>query len=232
MNLSASSLTTTIAYELARDVVGPIASYAVAIATGIITILILIFGEITPKSIAKESPEKFAMFAAPFLRGLMVVLRPFNFLFAQWKKLLSLIFKSEEDAGITEEELLTIVEEAEQEGGLNEEEGSLIRNAIEFSEVEAGDSYNDEGAVRVITDAATVYMPMRELVDFTAELARLNKDLKKAEEDKIFFEKKLNNPGFMAKAPADLVAKQKDGLQKALDKIALILESIKDLENM
>ena len=100
------------------------------------------------------------------------------------------------------------------------------------SEVETGDNFDSEGAVRVITDDATVFMPMKELVDVKAEIERLNKDLKKAEEDKIFFEKKLNNPGFMAKAPADLVAKQKEGLQKALDKIALILESIKDLENM
>jgi valyl-tRNA synthetase len=100
------------------------------------------------------------------------------------------------------------------------------------SEVETGDNFDSEGAVRVITDDATIFMPMKELVDVKAEIERLNKDLKKAEEDKIFFEKKLNNPGFMAKAPADLVAKQKEGLQKALDKIALILESIKDLENM
>ena len=100
------------------------------------------------------------------------------------------------------------------------------------SDVETGDNFDSEGAVRVITDDATIFMPMKELVDVKAEIERLNKDLKKAEEDKIFFEKKLNNPGFMAKAPADLVAKQKDGLQKALDKIALILESIKDLENM
>ena len=100
------------------------------------------------------------------------------------------------------------------------------------STVETGDNFDSEGAVRVITDDATVFMPMKELVDVKAEIERLNKDLKKAEEDKIFFEKKLNNQGFLAKAPADLVAKQKEGLQKALDKIALILESIKDLENM
>ena len=100
------------------------------------------------------------------------------------------------------------------------------------SAVETGDNFDSEGAVRVITDDATVFMPMKELVDVKAEIERLNKDLKKAEEDKIFFEKKLNNQGFLAKAPADLVAKQKEGLQKALDKIALILESIKDLENM
>ncbi len=100
------------------------------------------------------------------------------------------------------------------------------------SEVETGDNFDSEGAVRVITDNATVYMPMKELVDVSAEIERLKKDLKKAEEDKIFFEKKLNNPGFMAKAPAALVEQQKAGLAKALDKIENILSGIKDLESM
>jgi len=99
------------------------------------------------------------------------------------------------------------------------------------SEVETGDSFESEGAVRVITDAATVYMPMRELVDFTAELERLKKELKKAEVDKEFFEKKLNNQGFLAKAPAALVEQQKAGLEKVLEKIKLIEDSIAEIEN-
>ena len=99
------------------------------------------------------------------------------------------------------------------------------------SEVEIGDSFDSEGAVRVITDAAAVYMPMKELVDFTAELERLNKDLKKAETDKEFFEKKLNNQGFVAKAPAAVVEQQRESLKKVLDKIAMIKESIKEIEN-
>ena len=98
------------------------------------------------------------------------------------------------------------------------------------SEVEVGDGFDADGAVRVITDAATVYMPMKELVDFSAEIERLKKDLKKAEEDKEFFERKLNNPGFMSKAPAALVEQQKAGLAKALDKIEMINASIKDIE--
>jgi valyl-tRNA synthetase len=113
------------------------------------------------------------------------------------------------------------------------ESGSAYICRLGFaSSVETVDSFDGEGSVRVITDDATVYMPMKELVDVAAEIERLKKDLKKAEEDKIFFEKKLNNQGFLAKAPAQLVEQQKEGLQKALDKITLILESIKDLENM
>ncbi len=54
----------------------------------VLTVAVLIFGEISPKSIAKESPERFAMASAPLLRVLLAILRPLNFLFAQWKKLL------------------------------------------------------------------------------------------------------------------------------------------------
>ena len=86
-----------------------------SVSTAVTTIVVLIFGEISPKSIAKESPEKFAMFSAPILNILVKVLTPFNFLFGLWKKLLSLIFKSSEDEGITEEELLSIVDEATEE---------------------------------------------------------------------------------------------------------------------
>ncbi len=99
------------------------------------------------------------------------------------------------------------------------------------SEVETGDSFETEGSVRVITDAATVYMPMKELVDFTAELERLKKELKKAEVDREFFEKKLSNQGFLAKAPANLVEQQKQSLAKVLEKIKMIEDSISEIEN-
>ena len=100
------------------------------------------------------------------------------------------------------------------------------------SEVEAGDSFETEGAVRIVTDNATVYMPMRELVDFSAELERLNKDLKKALVDKEFFEKKLNNPGFVAKAPAQLIEQQKESLAKVLEKIKMLEDSIKETKEL
>lgn len=112
-----------------------------SLSTILSTVVVLIFGEISPKSIAKESPESFALFSAPILRIFIFVLTPFTFLFAQWKKLLSKIFKSSEDHGITDEELLTIVEEAEQEGGIDAEEGSLLRSAIGFADLETIDIY-------------------------------------------------------------------------------------------
>ena len=133
VNIACASVATLLFVRLLGEEQGP------SVATIVITIVVLIFGEVTPKSIAKENPEKFAMFAAPFLNMLMIILTPFNFLFIQWKKLISKIFHTENDYSITEEELLTIVEEAEQEGRIDEQESSLIRSAIEFSEQEAID---------------------------------------------------------------------------------------------
>ena len=133
VNIACASVATLLFVRLLGEEQGP------SVATIVITIVVLIFGEVTPKSIAKENPEKFAMFAAPFLNVLMIILTPFNFLFIQWKKLISKIFHTESDYSITEEELLTIVEEAEQEGRIDEQESSLIRSAIEFSEQEAID---------------------------------------------------------------------------------------------
>ena len=113
--------------------------YGATISTIVVTVIVLIFGEISPKSLAKENPEKFAMASAPFLKLLMIVLTPVNWLFKGWKKLLALIFNTDETKPITEDELLTIVEEAETEGGIDEEQSELIQNAIEFNELEAWD---------------------------------------------------------------------------------------------
>ena len=113
--------------------------YGPTVATVALTIIILIFGEVTPKSLAKERPEDFAMFAQPLLKLLMVVLTPLNFLFTQWKRLMSKVFRAKGEDGITEEELVGMVDQAETEGGLDEHESDLIRNAIEFSELEVSD---------------------------------------------------------------------------------------------
>lgn len=133
VNILCASLATVLFVKWLGGEAGP------SVSTAVTTVVVLIFGEVTPKSIAKESPEKFAMFSAPFINVLIYLLTPFNFLFKQWKKLLSLVYKSDDKHSITEEELLTIVEEAEQEGGIDEQESTLIRSAIEFSEQEAVD---------------------------------------------------------------------------------------------
>ena len=125
----------------------------------------MIFGEISPKSIAKESPDKFALFSAPIIAVLVKILTPVNFVFAQWKKLLSHIFKSEEEPGITEEELLTIVDEAQAGGGIGEDERVLIRSAIEFDELEAVDIYTP----RIDIVGIPVDMPKDEIAKIFAD---------------------------------------------------------------
>ncbi|MBE6769934.1 MAG: valine--tRNA ligase [Ruminococcaceae bacterium] len=86
-------------------------------------------------------------------------------------------------------------------------------------------------AIQVVTDYATIYIPLADLVDFEAELKRLQKDMEKTLVDKEFFEKKLNNPGFLAKAPEKLVSEQREQLQKVLAKIELLENSINNIKS-
>ena len=130
VNLTASSLSTlffTVGLKLQNGAV---------IATAVITVVVLIFGEVSPKSMAKEAPEQFAMFSAPIIGALMVILTPVNWFFAGLKRLLSRIMRGGDKEGITEEELVTMVDQAESEGGLDQHESKLIRAAIEFHDLE------------------------------------------------------------------------------------------------
>ena len=104
-----------------------------------IMVIVLIVGEILPRSVAKGAPERVALFSAPIIRVLLWVLTPLSFLFSKWKQLLAKIFRFNTERAVTEDELLTIVEEAEQDGGINEQESELIRSAIEFNDREAKD---------------------------------------------------------------------------------------------
>ena len=109
------------------------------ISTLVVTIVVLIFGEISPKSIANNCPEQLAMFAAPAVQILIWMFLPLNVLFAGWQKLLTKIFHLEPSAKMSQEELLTLVNEVQEDGTIDEDEGGLLRNAIEFSDQEARD---------------------------------------------------------------------------------------------
>lgn len=109
------------------------------IATVMVTILVLVFGEISPKIIAREYAEEVSLFLAPFVKGLIVILTPITFIFMGLKVLLKRIFGKNEEPEFSEDELLTIVEEAEAGGAIGEEQSELIANAIEFNDVEALD---------------------------------------------------------------------------------------------
>ena len=135
VNISIASIGTVLFVKVVGDM-------GATVSTVVVTVAVLIFGEITPKSIAKDCPERFAMFAAPVLRLLIWVMAPLNFLFSLWKKLIAKIFKIKTDTKMSQEELLMFVEEVEQDGTIDSDEMNLLRNAIEF---------NDQNVVDILT---------------------------------------------------------------------------------
>ena len=149
VNIAVASIATVLFVATLGSGIGP------TVSTAVITVVVLIFGEITPKSFAKDHPEAFAMFATPLIRLLMVLFAPLNFLFSLWKKLVGKLFKSKEEEKMSQEELLLLLEEVEQEGGLDEEEGELLRNAVEFSDLEAKDILTHRVELEAISVEAT-----------------------------------------------------------------------------
>lgn len=113
--------------------------YGATISTIVITIVVLVFGEISPKSMAKEMPEKVSMALAPTIRIFIFIMTPITWVFGLLKKVVGRIFNVKDERTITEDELLIMVEEAHTEGGIGEEQSELIQNAIEFNELEAYD---------------------------------------------------------------------------------------------
>ncbi len=109
------------------------------ISTAVITIVLLICSEVTPKSLAKENPESFACFSAPIINITCKVFTPLNFLFMKWRKFISHFSKNNADSGITEDEFIVMVDEAKQDGGINEQESQMIRNVLEFNDTDAVD---------------------------------------------------------------------------------------------
>lgn len=128
VNIASASLSTVIFVKYWGDL-------GVTLSTIVMTVVVLIFGEISPKSIAKRIPEKFAMTVAPILQFFIWVLYPISIIFTGIQKLINRGFKPKEGPSITEEELLTYVSEVENEGGINENEGELIRNVIDFDDL-------------------------------------------------------------------------------------------------
>ena len=130
VNIAAASIGTIIFTKMLG------AERGATVSTMVLTIVVLIFGEVTPKSLAKEMPETVATAVAPVLSLLMLVLTPLTWLFSQWKRLLNHFVHSSESDTITEGELMTMVSEAENDGELTDRESELIRSAIEFDDVE------------------------------------------------------------------------------------------------
>lgn len=133
VNISASSLATVLFTE-------QFGSGSVAAATLVMTVLVLIFGEILPKSLAKENAESFSMLMAAPLSVCMTILTPAIWFFSAIKRFATaLLGGKKEQPSVTEEELKYIIDEIETEGVLEEQESDLVRSALDFDETSIGE---------------------------------------------------------------------------------------------
>ena len=150
VNILSTSLATMLFVSLLKS-----NDLGATVSTVVMTVIVLIFGEISPKTIAKKKPEAFALFSAPILKFIMLILTPITFLFKQWQNLIAKLIKSKDDQGITEEELVSIIEEAEESGDIDKEESTLIKSAIEFNDLEVGDIFTPRIDITAVPSTAT-----------------------------------------------------------------------------
>lgn len=129
VNIACSSIATILAIQLVGEQYGSLVS---TIAT---TVIVLIFGEVMPKSIAKDYAEQVAMVSSTVISFLMLIFTPFSVLFILLKKGMSKLFHRKESVSMTEEELKVMIDEIEDEGVLETQESDLVRSALEFDEI-------------------------------------------------------------------------------------------------
>ncbi|MBR1703759.1 MAG: HlyC/CorC family transporter [Clostridia bacterium] len=134
VNIGASSIATVLFVRALGDM-------GATWSTIVMTVIILIFSEVTPKSIAKEMPERFAMAVGPIMKVLMTLFYPFNKLFGWWKALIAKVLGVQSTDEVTEGEFLTMVEEAESGGGIEKEDTELIHSVLEFNDIEVADIF-------------------------------------------------------------------------------------------
>ena len=154
VNILSSSVATVLFIGLLKD-----NAKGSTVATVVMTVVVLIFGECVPKSLAKENPEKFAMAVLPFIKFFKVLLWLPATMLLGIRKLITLCFKSKdgEEAApqITEDEIITFVEEAELEGSIGEQESELIRSAVEFNDREAQEILTHRMDISAVSDEMT-----------------------------------------------------------------------------
>lgn len=131
VNILSASLATYLFVSLFKE-------NGVAYSTIIMTIVVLIFGEVAPKTMAKAQPEKYAMAVYGVIRFLSFIFKPITLIINGIANLCAKIFKSEDSEEFRSEEFITMVEEAQEEGDMDEDEADLITNAIEFNDQDVG----------------------------------------------------------------------------------------------
>lgn len=155
VNIACTSLATL----FFTGILGDNSDLGATVSTIVMTIVVLIFGEVTPKTFAKEKAEKVAIVISPAVKFLAVVFTPLNFFFKGWKLLMNKVFKTGGVNTVTEEELKTYVDEAHTGGEIDENESELIRSSIEFDDIDVGDIL----VPRVDVEAVDKYAPLGEI---------------------------------------------------------------------
>jgi CBS domain containing-hemolysin-like protein len=149
VNITASALATAL-------FIGLFGASGVSIAAVTMTVLLLVFGDISPKALAKETPELTAIRNAPFLRFFVFIFTPINILVSIWKKFLLKIFPVKHPLSATEDELLTYVEEVRQEGVINIQEEQMIRHVIEFDDIKVTEIFTPRIDVEAVPVTSTI----------------------------------------------------------------------------
>lgn len=155
VNIACTSLATL----FFTGILGDNSDLGATVSTVVMTIVVLIFGEVTPKTFAKEKAETVAIAIAPVIKLFIIIFTPLNFFFRGWKKLMNKFFKTGKADTITEEELKTYVDEAQTGGEIDENESELIRSSIEFDDIDVGDIL----VPRIDVEAVDKYAPFAEI---------------------------------------------------------------------
>ncbi len=155
VNIACTSLATLFFTGL----LGDNSDLGATVSTIVMTIVVLIFGEVTPKTFAKERAESVAVSITPVIKFFIAVFTPLNLFFRTWKKLMNKLFKAEKSDIVTEEELKTYVDEAHTGGEIDENESELIRSSIEFDDIDVSDIL----VPRIDVEAVDKYAPLDEI---------------------------------------------------------------------
>ena len=155
VNIACTSLATLFFTGL----LGDNSDLGATVSTVVMTIVVLIFGEVTPKTYAKEKADKVVVAITPIIKACIIIFSPLNVFFKAWKKLMNKVFKTGGVETITEEELKTYVDEAHTGGEIDENESELIRSSIEFDDIDVSDIL----VPRVDVEAVDKYASLSEI---------------------------------------------------------------------
>ncbi|WAA12928.1 hemolysin family protein [Fervidibacillus halotolerans] len=213
VNVAASSISTA----LVTSIFG--ASYGLVISTFGMTVIILIFGEILPKSIAKEYAEPYSLKISGILFVLIKLLKPFNFLFEKLKKLVTNTFAKDKQhvPSVTEEEIKVLVDISEEEGVIDKEEKELIHRSLDFNDIRAGEILTH----RLDMVAVEVNQPVEEIKNLLLE--------ERFSRIPVYEENIDNIIGFLSEREffAELIKNEQVDIRKLLRKPLFVVKSMK-----